>query len=391
MDTKDKKLELLNAYINNAEYSKEFIDKLDSLFENPIFVFDPSFRLYVTSYKEKIKNDTYLKKYNNNYVLSLNVLDEVINSKLLEEIETSKKTIVKNLKTFNSSIMVKKIEHRGIVLGYFCVYAKNRPFSESDKELVDTASAIFSHYKVLKGNNLSFYQVIFTNIINKEYSSREELDYVLSNINVKIPKKMRVMVSSGESPQILVDYLLNTYPEIYSFMYKGGVVTIIYPERDKTDKIIKELAKQLKADEYKIGISDVFSDLFELDKYYKHATDAIEITKKLSIDRKVNYYDDYKMLSFVTKLDKDDINNLVDNRVKSMIKYDEVHKTRYLEDINIYFSSARNINDAAKSLFIHKNSMYYRLQKIKELFGINLESEEDCFKIEFSLILLQLI
>lgn len=382
MNINDKKLALLNSYIENTEYNNNFIDKINEIFENPIFVFDPSFRLYLTTYKNKLTESKWFNKFNNSYMLSIESIEEVVKGRILEELDNTQDAIEYRSKSLPKAAMIKKVIDGRNELGFVVLYANNREFIKEDKELLELAANVMIRDIKTRGLDRNFNQVVFSNILDGKYETKDELKEVLENIHINIEGSIRTMVVKTDKSKILVEYLLNKNNDIYSFIYKDKVVSLIYGDRDKNNTIIDSLIKEIGKEDYAIGISSEFDDLNKLSKYYKQALDTIEISNKYNTNNKVNYYEDNKMLSFITKLDKEDLSNLVDTRVKEIIEYDKKHKTKYSDDIKVYFSSGRNIGKAAQLLYIHKNSMYYRLEKIKELFEIDFENEEDCFNIE---------
>ena len=63
---------------------------------------------------------------------------------------------------------------------------------------------------------------------------------------------------------------------------------------------------------------------------------------------------------------------LIHPAVKYLKKYDKKNKTNYLETLREYLNCALNTTEAVDRLFIHRNTLYYRLKKIEELCEIDL-------------------
>ncbi|MEA5047907.1 MAG: helix-turn-helix domain-containing protein [Eubacteriales bacterium] len=61
--------------------------------------------------------------------------------------------------------------------------------------------------------------------------------------------------------------------------------------------------------------------------------------------------------------------------VGDMAEYDKKHGTKYLETVECYFQNRFNAVKTASDLFIHRSTFLYRLEKIKEQFGLDLEAE----------------
>lgn len=71
-----------------------------------------------------------------------------------------------------------------------------------------------------------------------------------------------------------------------------------------------------------------------------------------------------------------------------LVSYDNLNGTSLLNTLNAYFNSNFSMDAAARDLFIHRNTLKYRLNKIEEILHCNLNSIEDitniemCFKID---------
>ena len=56
-----------------------------------------------------------------------------------------------------------------------------------------------------------------------------------------------------------------------------------------------------------------------------------------------------------------------------MIEWDEKNGTEYLKTLRAYMVSNKNNKESALLLSIHQNTLLYRLQKIRDLFGIDFD------------------
>ena len=56
-----------------------------------------------------------------------------------------------------------------------------------------------------------------------------------------------------------------------------------------------------------------------------------------------------------------------------------------IDTLKVYLESESNSNIAAKKLFIHSNTVRYRIAKIQQICGIDLEDPMERLKIEISL------
>ena len=64
---------------------------------------------------------------------------------------------------------------------------------------------------------------------------------------------------------------------------------------------------------------------------------------------------------------------LVDDSLLTILRYDKKHDTQYFNTLRSYLINERNIPKTAGALIIHRTTLTYRLQKIQELFHLNLD------------------
>ena len=65
--------------------------------------------------------------------------------------------------------------------------------------------------------------------------------------------------------------------------------------------------------------------------------------------------------------------------------YDVHHKTDFSQTLLTYLECGRSINRTAKKMYLHKNTVNYRIQRIKDLFDIDYDDGETLLYIYLSL------
>ena len=67
------------------------------------------------------------------------------------------------------------------------------------------------------------------------------------------------------------------------------------------------------------------------------------------------------------------------------MEYDESNNTDYLQFIKLFLENGANVQQLANSMFVHRNTIHYKMNKIKEIAGINLGNLDDLLKLKLSL------
>jgi len=73
------------------------------------------------------------------------------------------------------------------------------------------------------------------------------------------------------------------------------------------------------------------------------------------------------------------------------MQFDKENSTEYCKTLKIYMESNQNINMTANKLFIHRNTLSYRISKIKELLSMDFKEGEHLFEILYTFRILEFL
>lgn len=102
-------------------------------------------------------------------------------------------------------------------------------------------------------------------------------------------------------------------------------------------------------------------------------------------------YDEESYKIFLSLIDIDNPSYLLNYINKEAIEVaycDYINHTDYLRTLYTYILTERSLNETSKRLFTHKNTISYRLDKIKELFDMNFDDYNLNFSILYSVTIL---
>jgi purine catabolism regulator len=84
------------------------------------------------------------------------------------------------------------------------------------------------------------------------------------------------------------------------------------------------------------------------------------------------------------------VRHFTDQVIGPLVAYDEQHNSSLVKTIDAYFDHHGNISQTAESLFIHRNTLLYRLDRIQELTRHDLNQSNMRLALHLSLKLWQL-
>ncbi len=133
--------------------------------------------------------------------------------------------------------------------------------------------------------------------------------------------------------------------------------------------------------------SDTFTDLSGLPRYREQSLRSLEIKDLLGRKDRILLRENYRFFDMaLSAADYDEkvLDGFLSEKIREIRKYDEENGTDYFRTLSVYLESKESSTLAAKKLFTHRNTILYRIGKIRELFNLDLESEESWFRLLYS-------
>ncbi|WP_019375974.1 PucR family transcriptional regulator [Virgibacillus halodenitrificans] len=124
-----------------------------------------------------------------------------------------------------------------------------------------------------------------------------------------------------------------------------------------------------------ISISDTVDSINQIREHYSNSTLVYNIYKEsLEHQSFVHFYEDiglFRLFHYIE--DSSILEKFVTEKLGSVIEYDERKDANLLETLRYYIKNNTNLQKTADDMFVHYNTMRYRMNKLKEL-GIDVKS-----------------
>ncbi len=119
-----------------------------------------------------------------------------------------------------------------------------------------------------------------------------------------------------------------------------------------------------------IGIGSVVSNVKDLARSYKDAQVALEVGKVFDTDKNVISYENLGIGRLIYQLPT----TLCEMFLQEVFKKGSLESLdrETLQTIHSFFDNNLNVSETSRKLFVHRNTLVYRLEKIKKLTGLDL-------------------
>ena len=160
------------------------------------------------------------------------------------------------------------------------------------------------------------------------------------------------------------------YPDSHSFLYKSDIFLFLH--RDSDVDILIELAKEF---DLKVIVSEEIRDLYDLPLLYRAAHDALRMIVGSDYHgENVCYVSQLRTPLLLKNLDSRD--DLVSPELRVLAEHDRKKGTQYCETLYLYLIYSRSLKKTCDALFTHRNTVLYRIERIRDDFLIPLDDPE---------------
>lgn len=167
---------------------------------------------------------------------------------------------------------------------------------------------------------------------------------------------------------------LNRNQNIKALSYKHHMVIILNFDLENMDKTnigyVKSSFEKYGTD-YIIGVSNTFSNPEDLNVAMRQAKSANEMSN--AINKNVILYKELNVYKLLYPLkDTRELLEYQEEIIEPLIEYDKRYNSNLLETIESYIENDCDYEKTAESLYLHENTVRYRILKAKKL--LNLEN-----------------
>lgn len=157
-------------------------------------------------------------------------------------------------------------------------------------------------------------------------------------------------------------------------------------------EIIRQNIKEKLREKCIIGMSGAARELKELHVAYKQAEKAFQIARKLKWNDVLVPYESLGVLRVFMQIENQEVlKGYVNEILGSILAYDRDKSSNMLDTLRVYADSNFNSQKTAQRLFIHINTLKYRLERIRGIGNFSLVDPEERFNIQLAIKIIDIL
>lgn len=239
----------------------------------------------------------------------------------------------------------------------------------------------------------------------KESDTYRVVDFhtIKNNVQSKYTKEQlhEVGVIEGELKHLLPDALIyRNMDQIVMIQQVDSEQTELEYQKEMEeveDVIQRSIFYRKKDTDFQIGIGKSVKGYQRLKESYHEASQAIkyiEIVRLVTGDKNksvvhysnLGFFQIFGEIDDMTKLER-----YIPETLKKLYEYDDEHKGELIPTLQMFLSNNQSIRKTAGAMFVHYRTISYRMEKIKEITGINFDNANEVLAVSNGLVIYKML
>ncbi len=150
-----------------------------------------------------------------------------------------------------------------------------------------------------------------------------------------------------------------------------------------------DLGRQMRAEHgirLSIGIGNQCQNISDYRRGFAEASEALQMGQSLKHDGSVTHFNDLGIYRYLYKIaHMDDLRDMYQDQVSRIAMYDRRKGTDLLDTLETYLECAGNLTKTSERLFVHRNTLIQRLERLQSLCDIELQDRSNWLTLQVAI------
>ncbi|TYR80229.1 PucR family transcriptional regulator [Priestia megaterium] len=388
---------LKDPFKENLDTLEEFADRISEVLHCPITIEDSNHRLLAYSTHDERTDQARIAT-----IIGRRVPEKVINNLWKEGIiptllETDEPVRVPNINEIGLGDRIAiSIWKNDEVLGFIWAVEIDKTLDQEELLLLKKAATALKNkllqLQIRKYKREERSQEFFWKLLTGHMQSEEEISDTFHDAQITPPTSFSIAVFRFQediTPEAerQISYMLKTMHRLKIILYTIDCNDLILllsldsidnpmkEQHDFVDFFTATMKERFSIEQISTSFSSIYSSYDQIAKSYKEALNVLDIKRKFPDETaEIVGYQELGIYQFLDVLLEKRIHDGFENySLNKLMEYDVRHNSNLVETLEVFLDSDNNINEAAKVLNVHMNTLSYRLKRIAEIGNINLK------------------
>lgn len=303
------------------------------------------------------------------------------------------------------TVMVKRLRVGGKTEGYLHVFQFNRPFAREDTPVVDLLGSLLAvelHARPApRGVNRKvqeterFLQDVLNNMRDEEYILQGQ-----RYIGLKFKRFIHTIVIYARKTELFppISYydlskrMADMLPDCFGFLFRNSILLLLSSDEEIGDfgELLQDVRPIMEKYNLIAGISNSFGSILGLSAHCFQSCKALQLGSVLHPEKTLYSYRDYSVYYMIELcLKNDDLTAFCLPEIAKLIEHSKKDSGDLLNTLRIYLRCGRSKSQTAREMFVHLNTVKYRLQQIQSIIGLDFDNDDNALKLMLSFKMLE--
>ncbi|PGW73983.1 PucR family transcriptional regulator [Bacillus thuringiensis] len=289
------------------------------------------------------------------------------------------------------------------------------PLNRSMVLSVEQAANVLA-FELIKEHSLRQYSrriqdEFFTNVINSVFSTQDEIINLGKEFNLSFDQKYICIVGKIDIKEFTMSFMeyqeekdliydlieeeLNSYTENVHLFIKDDMYVLLVncdgiwrqTEKERMMSLLKNI--QVKIYTYfqksiSFGIANSSEQLLHISHSFKEATDAFYYGEISGSKEFIEIYQAKEISAILRMIPQEQLKKFYESTLHSLANENEKDHAVLLHTLSVYLETHCAISETAKRLFLHRNTVIYRLEKCEEILGRNIKDPNETLQLRIA-------
>ena len=169
----------------------------------------------------------------------------------------------------------------------------------------------------------------------------------------------------------------------------GGSISLVKPA---LNRLRLEISQAMPAATVSAAVGRVYPRPSELSQSFREAEQALSIASRLYGGDRTTDFEELGIHRLLFHLQGTaELESFHQETLAQLMEYDREHDGELVDTLRAFFANHGNLSRTADQLILHRNTISYRLERISQLTGLDLEDEGDRFRLHLAVKLVELV
>lgn len=363
---------------------QKIVDEAFLYIGNPIVVFDPGFSMIAANWNEAAPDHKTQRILRQKYMSPAD-MEDINRDQIHDKVMKSDLPLFIKNPSYDGNKLLIRLAFNNKIVGHIAISDTLRPFSAYDQKaaviLRDVIIQCLQKDEFIRNSRGFNYEYLIADLLDGKITLGKNLQDRLSYVDFYFEELLYITVAElgRSSKYVNPTYVINKFEQLLcgsrAILYNGQIllVTTRSVNHRVDSKEIEAFNAYCRQESLFCGMSNPFRGVANLPKYYTQALRALELGTQNESAPALYTYADYAVSHITAQfLQKENPMVFCHPAVKRLLEYDSKKNGNLIETLYQYLLWERNLIVTAQKMYLHRNTLGYRLKKIQELTDLDL-------------------